>query len=64
MNTETLKSLFNKEDLQSTPGTEGEKGTGFGLKLCKEFVEKLGGELWAESKEGYGSTFNFTLKKA
>jgi len=42
-------------------GTAGELNTGLGLILCKEFVEKQGGEIWAESKEGMGSKFCFTL---
>ena len=40
-----------------------EKGTGLGLIMCKEFVEKNGGEIWAESKFTKGSKFNFTLPK-
>jgi signal transduction histidine kinase len=38
-----------------------EKGTGLGLVLCREFVQKHGGEIWAKSKQGQGSTFYFTL---
>jgi signal transduction histidine kinase len=41
--------------------TNGEKGTGFGLILCKEFIENHGKEIWIESKVGKGSRFNFTL---
>ncbi|MFZ6009168.1 MAG: tetratricopeptide repeat-containing sensor histidine kinase [Bacteroidota bacterium] len=64
MNTEVLKILFDKTAPYTTRGTANEKGTGLGLILCKEFVEKNGGKIWVESKEGKGSTFWFTLPKA
>ncbi|MBE0640373.1 MAG: PAS domain-containing sensor histidine kinase [Bacteroidales bacterium] len=56
--------LFTSHEIHSTPGTENEKGTGLGLIICKEFVERNGGEIWAESKPGKGSSFYFTLKNA
>jgi signal transduction histidine kinase len=61
---EVLNILFDKTAPYTTRGTANEKGTGLGLILCKEFVEKNGGRIWAESKEGEGSTFWFTLPKA
>ncbi len=54
--------LFNFTTNISTYGTEGEKGTGLGLVLCKDFVEKNGGTIWFESEYGKGSTFYFTVK--
>jgi signal transduction histidine kinase len=47
--------------LQSREGTENETGSGLGLILCKEFVDKLGGTIWAESEIGNGTTFKFTI---
>lgn len=61
MNEYTLKNLFNRSEAVSRPGTANESGTGLGLILCKEFIEQNGGTLRAESKEGAGSVFIFTL---
>jgi len=60
----TKESLFNLEEFLSAEGTAGERGTGFGLVLCKEFVSKNGGKIWAESELGIGSKFIFTLRPA
>ncbi len=63
MKPEVLSMLFDKTAPYTTRGTANEKGTGLGLILCKEFVEKNGGKIWVESEENVGSTFYFTLPK-
>lgn len=63
MSNETLNKLFRIDENVTTLGTNQEKGTGLGLILCKEFVEQNSGRIWAESEEGSGSSFKFTLPK-
>jgi signal transduction histidine kinase len=58
---ENLNKLFRIDVNYTTVGTAQETGTGLGLILCKEFVNKNNGEIWVESEFGKGSTFKFTL---
>lgn len=54
-------NIFRIDIKYTREGTEQEKGTGLGLLLCKEFIERHGGKIWVESKLGEGSEFKFTL---
>lgn len=58
---DAINKLFVIEKSYSTIGTKDEKGTGLGLILCKEFIEKHGGTIWVESEFGKGSKFHFTI---
>ncbi|MHB8853730.1 MAG: PAS domain-containing sensor histidine kinase [Ignavibacteriaceae bacterium] len=64
INSQDIDKLFRIDTSFSSKGTEGENGTGLGLHLCKEFVEKGGGRIWVDSKLGEGSKFTFTLPMA
>jgi len=61
MSGETRDKLFDISTNITLLGTADEKGSGLGLVLCKEFVEKLGGNIWVESEIGKGSNFKFNL---
>lgn len=58
---EDKEKLFRLDVQHTTRGTSNEKGTGLGLILCKDFVEKNLGEISVESELGKGSTFKFTI---
>lgn len=57
-----LPKIFDENEYFTTYGTNREKGSGLGLKLCKEFIEKNHGKIWVESIFGEGATFYFSLK--
>ncbi len=61
MDEKTLQKLFKIDELVSSYGTEHESGSGLGLLLCKEFIEKNNGVLFIESKKGEGSKISFFI---
>lgn len=60
MNEESINKLFRVDVHHTTMGTGKEKGTGLGLLLCKDLVEKNGGKIWVDSELGVGTTFWFS----
>ena len=64
MNEDTIGSLFHIDLTHTTLGTANEKGTGLGLIICKEFVEKHGGTIQVISLTGKGSKFSCSLPSA
>lgn len=61
MSPEMIDNLFKLDIDTSRRGTENEPSSGLGLIICKDFIEKQGGELWVESEEGKGTVFYFTI---
>ena len=61
MNNQIIDNLFRLDVNTSRKGTEGESSTGMGLIICKDLIEKLGGDLKVQSEEGKGSEFKFTI---
>lgn len=56
-----LKNIFKNHHYNSRPGTNQEKGTGLGLIVCNDFVNRNKGSIWVDSKEEMGTTFTFSL---
>ncbi len=63
MSAENIEKLFRTDAKVQTVGTKEEKGTGLGLLICKEFVDKHQGEIWVESELGNGSEFIMIFPK-
>ncbi len=63
MKPEIANNLFKIDMQVTTKGTKGEKGTGLGLIICKEFIEKHGGTISVESEVGKGTTISFSLPR-
>lgn len=61
INPKDIEKLFRIDIHYSNKGTEDEEGTGLGLVICKEMIDKHGGRIWAESPESGGSCFNFSI---
>lgn len=61
---ENLVKIFRLDQQISSTGTSGEKGTGLGLLLCREMVQKNHGTIWVESLPGKGSVFSFTMPRS
>jgi signal transduction histidine kinase len=59
-----MDKLFRIDVHHTTTGTSNEKGTGLGLVLCKDLIEKNGGRIWVDSKPGEGTVMHFTVPQA
>lgn len=64
INPKKIPYMFKPGTHEGNTGTEGESGTGLGLVICKDFIEKNGGDIWIESEPGQGSVVYFSLPPA
>lgn len=63
MNESTIERILNTDNMLSTSGTLGEKGSGLGLILCRNFIHKMNGKIWIESQIKKGTSIFFTIPK-
>lgn len=63
LNTKTFENILKSDNSFSIPGILNEKGSGLGLKLCKEFIEMHSGSIWLDSKNSFGSKICFTISR-
>jgi signal transduction histidine kinase len=61
MTSDVVNELFSPDSYLTTPGTQNERGTGLGLRFCKQAVDRHNGTIWVESTPGEGSAFHFTI---
>ncbi|MBI9104120.1 MAG: hypothetical protein JEY99_17015 [Spirochaetales bacterium] len=60
---DNLRKLLRRGETDTTPGTAQESGSGLGLKICRQYIEMNGGQMWVRSEPGRGSSFLFSLPK-
>jgi signal transduction histidine kinase len=61
MTEEVQRNIFDSQNYSTSAGTSGETGSGLGLMICREFIEKNKGVIWVESEEGKGAIFRFSI---